>query len=58
VVVGGLGSIEGAVLGSLLIGLANSFGSFYLQQSAVAIVFAVMASVLLVRPRGLFGLRQ
>ena len=58
VVVGGLGSIEGAILGSLLIGLANSFGSFYLQQSAVAIVFAVMASVLLVRPRGLFGLRQ
>lgn len=56
VVIGGLGSVEGAVVGALLVGLANTFGAFYRQDLAVAIVFAVMAVVLLVRPRGLFGL--
>jgi branched-subunit amino acid ABC-type transport system permease component len=57
VVIGGLGSIEGAVAGAFLIGLANSFGSYYRQDFAVALVFGLMALVLLVRPRGLFGLR-
>jgi len=57
VVVGGLGSVEGALVGALLIGLASSFGPFFRQEVAVALVFAVMAVVLLVRPRGLFGLR-
>jgi branched-subunit amino acid ABC-type transport system permease component len=57
VVVGGLGSVEGAVAGALLIGLASSFGPFFRQEIAVALVFGVMAVVLLVRPRGLFGLR-
>jgi branched-chain amino acid transport system permease protein len=58
VVLGGLGSIEGALVGSLLIGLASSFGTFYLQEFSIAIVFALMAAVLVVRPRGLFGIRQ
>ncbi len=57
VVVGGLGSVEGAVVGALLIGLASSFGPFFRQEIAVALVFGVMALVLLVRPRGLLGLR-
>jgi len=57
VVLGGLGSIEGAVLGALIIGLASSFGAFFRQDVAVALVFGVMAAVLLVRPRGLFGRR-
>lgn len=57
VVVGGLGSVEGALVGALLIGLASSFGPFFRQEIAVALVFGVMAVVLLVRPRGLFGLR-
>jgi len=57
VVVGGLGSVEGALVGALLIGLASSFGPFFRQEIAVALVFGVMALVLLVRPRGLFGLR-
>jgi branched-subunit amino acid ABC-type transport system permease component len=57
VVVGGLGSVEGAAVGALLVGLANTFGAFYRQDLAVALVLAVMAAVLLVRPRGLFGLR-
>ena len=57
VVLGGLGSIEGALAGSLLIGLAYSFGTFYLQEFSIAIVFALMAAVLVLRPRGLFGIR-
>jgi len=57
VVVGGLGSVEGALVGALLIGLASSFGPFYRQEIAIALVFGVMAVVLLIRPRGLFGLR-
>jgi branched-chain amino acid transport system permease protein len=58
VVLGGLGSIEGAAVGALALGMANSFGTYYLQDFAVAIVFAVMAGVLLVRPRGLFGVAR
>src|SRR2546430_158339 len=57
VVVGGLGSLEGALVGALLIGLTSSFGPFFRQEIAVALVFAVMAAVLPVRPMGLFGLR-
>ncbi len=57
VVVGGLGSIEGALVGALLIGLANSFGAFFRQDLAVVLVFGLMALVLVLRPRGLFGVR-
>jgi branched-subunit amino acid ABC-type transport system permease component len=58
VVIGGLGSLEGAIAGSILIGLANSLGPLFLRGFEVATIFAVMATVLLVRPRGLFGIRQ
>jgi len=57
VVIGGLGSIEGAAVASLLVGLTNSYGSYYTPGFAVMAVFGIMALVLLVRPRGLFGLR-
>lgn len=57
VVIGGLGSIEGAFLVALLVGVTTSLGSYYLPGLAVMVVFALMAIVLLVRPRGLFGLR-
>ncbi len=55
VVVGGIGSFGGSVAGSLLIGLINSFGGFYLPQAAMAFNVVLMALVLLVRPQGLFG---
>jgi len=57
VVLGGLGSVEGAVAGSLVIGLANTYVTYIRQELAIAIVFAVMAAVLILRPRGLFGVR-
>lgn len=55
VVLGGLGSVEGAALGALVIGLASSFVAFYRQDLVIALVFGIMAVVLLVRPRGLLG---
>lgn len=55
VVVGGLGSIAGAFWASLAIGVLHAFGIWLLPQSTLALVFVVMAVVLIVRPYGLFG---
>jgi branched-chain amino acid transport system permease protein len=55
VVIGGIGSVKGAFLGALLVGLADTFGKVLLPGISSAIVYAVMAGVLLWRPRGLFG---
>jgi len=55
VVVGGLGTLQGAFFGSLLIGLADTFGKAFLPEFARFFIFAVMAAVLLLRPAGLFG---
>jgi branched-subunit amino acid ABC-type transport system permease component len=58
VVCGGMGSLRGAFLGSLLIGQADIFGRAYLPQFAMFLVYAVMIALLLARPQGLFGTRQ
>ncbi|MCC7104642.1 MAG: branched-chain amino acid ABC transporter permease, partial [Chloroflexi bacterium] len=55
VVVGGMGSFWGAVAGGLLIGLVYSLTSLFYPQFPQIAVFAAMAIVLLVRPRGLLG---
>lgn len=55
VVVGGLGSLGGAALASLLIGELQSFGALWLPQSSLVIAFAAMALVLALRPHGLLG---
>ena len=55
VVIGGIGSIKGAFFGALLVGLADTFGKVLLPGFASAMVYAVMAAVLLWRPRGLLG---
>ena len=55
VVIGGVGSIKGAFLGAMLVGLADTFGKVLLPSVSSAIVYAVMAAVLLWRPRGLLG---
>jgi branched-chain amino acid transport system permease protein len=57
VVIGGVGSIKGAFLGAMAIGLADTFGKVLLPESASFVVYAVMAMVLLWRPQGLFGAR-
>ncbi|HIJ63235.1 MAG TPA: branched-chain amino acid ABC transporter permease [Rhodospirillaceae bacterium] len=55
VVIGGIGSVKGAFLGALLIGLADTFGRVLLPNFASFLVYAVMAGVLLWRPKGLFA---
>jgi branched-chain amino acid transport system permease protein len=55
VVIGGIGSVKGAFVGALLIGLADAFGKVFLPQFASFMVYALMAAVLVVRPTGLFG---
>ena len=57
VVVGGLGTLKGAFFGSLLIGMADTFGKALWPEFSLFLIFAVMAVVLLIRPSGLFGLR-
>ncbi len=55
VIVGGMGSIPGAALGALLIGLAEQFGSVYFPTYAVVLTFLIMVVVLAFRPQGLLG---
>ena len=55
VVIGGMGSVAGAFVASLLVGVVNAFGVLAFPNLAVVLTFAVMAIVLIVRPWGLFG---
>lgn len=55
VVIGGLGSLGGAIIGGLLIGQVVSFVSLFAGDYSNASIFFAMAIILLVRPRGLFG---
>jgi branched-chain amino acid transport system permease protein len=55
VVIGGIGSIRGAFVGALAIGLADVYGQVFLPDIASVAIYGVMASVLLWRPAGLFG---
>lgn len=59
VVLGGLGSVGGAILGGLTIGLVQSVGGLYVPGTgALLLVFAVFVLVLFLRPQGLFGAPQ
>jgi branched-chain amino acid transport system permease protein len=53
VIVGGMGSIPGAALGALIVGLAEQFGSVYMPTYAVMLTFVIMVVVLAIRPQGL-----
>ena len=55
VVIGGMGSFPGALIGALLLGQANAFGVLMLPALAVVLPFVVMTLVLMFRPWGLFG---
>lgn len=55
VVIGGMGSVMGALVGSLLVGVVNAFGLLAFPGLAVVLTFALMALILVVRPWGLFG---
>src|SRR5690606_39577414 len=58
VVLGGMGSFGGALVGGLLIGVVESVGGLFLGDSLGQMgIFAIFIAVLLFRPRGLFGAR-
>ena len=57
IVVGGLGTLKGAFFGSLVIGMADTFGKALMPEFALFLIFAVMSVVLLLKPSGLFGLK-
>jgi branched-chain amino acid transport system permease protein len=57
VIVGGMGSIPGAALGALIVGLAEQFGSVYMPTYAVMLTFVIMVVVLAIRPQGLAARR-
>ena len=54
VVIGGIGSIRGALLAALLIGVVDTFGKVLLPQAAGVLVYVLMALILLWRPDGIF----
>jgi branched-chain amino acid transport system permease protein len=55
VVIGGTGSIQGALLGGVLIGLLNSFGTAYFPAYSYYIIYVALIVILIIRPAGLLG---
>ncbi len=55
IIVGGLGSLPGTLLGGLLIGVASGITTVFFPSATEAVMYVMMAAVLLVRPRGLLG---
>lgn len=55
VIVGGLGSYEGAIVGSIIIGLIDNYGTAYFPAVAYSVLFIPVIAILLIRPHGLFG---
>lgn len=55
VVIGGLGSLEGALVGALIVGLVRTLGITYFAEVELAVLYLIAAVVLLIRPAGLFG---
>jgi branched-chain amino acid transport system permease protein len=58
VVLGGLGSLRGAFLGAVVIGLLHAYGLMFIPVFELALAYVGMAIVLVVRPWGLFGVRE
>ncbi|HRE19557.1 MAG TPA: branched-chain amino acid ABC transporter permease [Rhabdaerophilum sp.] len=55
VVLGGIGSVAGAAIGALLIGLTDTFGKVFFPQVSSILIYVLMAGILLWRPNGLLG---
>jgi len=54
-VIGGLGNLRGAFVGSLIVGVLSAFGTLLFPTFELALIYVIMAAVLLVRPQGLFA---
>jgi branched-chain amino acid transport system permease protein len=57
VALGGMGNLLGAIAAGLLIGVAQAVVAAYWTEASVAVIYLVMAAVLVFRPQGLFGIR-
>jgi branched-chain amino acid transport system permease protein len=55
VIIGGMGSFLGSIIGSVLVGFVQVFGAYYFQEWALALMYFLMLVVLVVRPGGLLG---
>ncbi len=55
IIVGGLGSLPGTLLGGILIGVASGITTVFFPSASEAVIYVMMAAVLIVRPRGLLG---
>src|SRR5436190_14148424 len=55
IVIGGLGSLEGALVGALIVGFVRTAGIQFFAEIELAVLYLIAAAVLLVRPTGLFG---
>jgi branched-chain amino acid transport system permease protein len=55
VIIGGVGSLRGAFIGSLFVGLTDNFGKALFPELSLFTLFAPMAIVLAIRPSGIFG---
>src|SRR5581483_2189069 len=55
VVIGGLGSLEGALVGAVIVGVVRTLGITYFAEVELAVLYLIAAVVLFVRPAGLFG---
>jgi branched-subunit amino acid ABC-type transport system permease component len=58
VIIGGMGSFLGSIVGSVLVALVQVFGAYYFQDLALALMYALMLAILAVRPGGLLGTEE
>lgn len=58
IAVGGLGSLGGVLVASLIVGQVQSFGVIYLPSVSIILIYLVMVLVFIVKPRGLFGKKE
>jgi branched-chain amino acid transport system permease protein len=57
VIIGGMGSLTGSLVGALAVGLLDTFGRVLLPELGASLIFLLMLATLLIRPSGLFGRR-
>lgn len=55
VVIGGLGSLEGALVGAIIVGAVRTLGITFFPEIELAVLYLIATAVLLARPAGLFG---
>jgi branched-subunit amino acid ABC-type transport system permease component len=58
VIIGGLGSFKGAIIGGIIIGLLHSLGAIVLGPDVLLVTFVILIVILLFKPQGLFGVRK